>query len=339
MSVTSINSKKIFEILNPNNAIIKAGFGYSPNKKDMIKESDGIRYLAIESGIHYSKSYHLYEIGGSFVALEADDNHSFQKLQERRNEGGKIPYNEQLRQKENIMIPNVGTSLIIVGNFTLKDGSQRKFIICPTRKKQEGIWAGVISGYVNNYQSYKTSCSPIKFTLHNEGHEELLLWDKNEDAVKIDFGFKPWEIFEIKNFPKTIKANELSVSSLPWLKTMNVLFENGETYPCFLDTRCNNLQALGAYEVPIDLRKIELTNSETTFKNGKLYEQFFDGQGLDSKFVLLPFDNPFSEIVYKPDSTSELGIIEVKRPEIYAELFNTHLDRNGMAYTNGDWVK
>ena len=120
-------------------------------------------------------------------------------------------------------------------------------------------------------------------------------------------------------------------------------------FDVFFDSRFNNLQAVAAYEVDIDLRKITMTSSETSFKGGNLYEEFFGGQGEESHLRLLSVENPYGDDVYAPDANSENGLIKVSPPEVLSEIFNVRRKKLSwpidttkyleIAITNGDWVR
>ena len=366
-----------------------------PNKKD-IKVIDGVRCLSMGTSEFETDFYSFVACSPNCDDMRCHDvytegtHKSFKALQEARAKS--IPsYREQMKQSSNprhpgdVYISGVGTSMLMIGKFTLKNGEKKELLICPTRQKDDGLWVSAFSGYVKNQVPDKRF-SPIKFTLFNEVHEELLLWDKDDEAIRIDFGIEddprrifdysgydigkrpvgevePWPVFGFgyKEFRKSIKANKTGWNrreKLTWLRLMPVIFHasnrgyNGEGHEAFFDERFSNLQIVAVYEIEVDLREVTMTSSETSFQNGKLYEEFFDEQGEGSHLILLPIENIYGNEAYKPDVNSETGLVKVTPPAILSEIFNTRYEevipgfKNDtnlwdipLAVTNGDWVR
>lgn len=335
-----------------------------------------IQILAESSSEFRANSYILVfaqneEGGWEYQVYEAGDYLNFKELQIAR--GTKLPsLQEQILKgiPENpgqIQISGIGTSVILIGNFILKNGERMRRIIANTRKKAIAgkliLWVSVISGYVNTRQTPDFLSDPIVFTMHNEVHEEVLLWGEDGEAIRINFNPKwldedpeTWPIFGHKfgEFKKSLNARAVPLDTIPWLTTMPIKvfssreFMNNE-FDVFFDTRFNNLQAVAAYEVDIDLREITLTSSETSFKGGNLYEEFFGGQGEESHLRLLSVENPYGDDVYAPDANSETGLVKVAPPEVLSEIFNVRREKLSwptdttkyleIAITDGDWVR
>ena len=65
--------------------------------------------------------------------------------------------------------------------------------------------------------------------------------------------------------------------------------------------------------------------------------------------ILLPLDNPYGDLAYKPDVNSESGLIKVSPPEVLSEIFNVRREKLSwptdttkyleIAITDGDWVR
>ena len=344
-----------------------------PSKKEMVKTIDGIECLSMGSSAFYADSYLLTLTPPNdnnvqvHEVYEAGSYLTFKDLQEARSK--QMPsFKEQMAEGTeagpgNIQISGIGTSVLIIGNFILKNGQRERLFICNTRKKEKGLWASAFSGYVNKRQTPDMLTDPIVFTMHNEVHEELLLWDRNDEAIRVNFypwwidgDLETWPIFghRFDEFKNSLRAYLFPERKLSWLNTMPVRvrscleFENNK-FDCFFDSRFNNLQVVTAYEINIDLREITLTSSETVFKNGKLYEEFFDGQREESHLILLPLDNPYGDLAYKPDVNSESGLIKVSPPEVLSEIFNVRREKLSwptdttkyleIAITDGDWVR
>lgn len=306
-------------------------------KDNMIKVIDGIRALHVSNTKHKSYGYTLINNNGWKAKID-ETYVDFKKLKERK-VPEKIPYYKQLREGS-VDISCIGGGMILVGDFILRNGERKALLICNTMQKKDGLWAGILSGYVNNLQAEESIYPPTFYTMYNEVHEELLLWNLDGEAVKVDFGLEPWPIFGQSNFKESIKASKLSLSKFPWLKTMPVEVEQEGILSCYYNKNHSSLRAIDAYKVPIDLRRLEITSSETLPQKNRLIEQYFDGQGEESHIILLPINNVYGNVAYKPDKNSESGLVQVKAPDLMQDIFNIKFTKEfGFAASRGDWYR
>lgn len=319
-----------------------------------------IHYLAKEKSDFFSKSFMFTwneeQQQGKAKEKIFDVNFSYQSIiKKRKREEREVKhYATQMAKDTNgrVNINYVSVAAFVIGNFTLRNGAKKKLIICDSKLEEDPFFnhepdnkawmASHFSKCVNHSQIKDAkgySNIPLYYSLFGKVSEKLLLWNKNEELVRIDFVDYPiFPVFGRMSSKNKIRAN---LAKNPWwLKTMDVEFFSKDGAPldranCVIDTRYNCLIAIYTIEIDIDLNEFTLTSSRKNIIGDFVYDEFRNEQGKESPFFLLPYENIFDNSVFKPDSNSESGLTRTRRPAFYSELFNTHYDDKKIAITNG----